>query len=122
MTITAGTAPSAKTTTVLTGASASAPTFTGTGTHLSGTTAALSVGGNLIPLGTVSKPTFTGTGTLITGTFTGSEFTSTGNFTPTGSVSQPTFTGTKFTSTGSYTPEGTVSSTFVGTAATITVK
>ena len=122
LTITAGTAPSAKTTTVLTGASASAPTFTGTGTHLSGTTADLSVTGKFTPMGTVSQPSFTGIGTLITGTFTGTPMTATGSYTPEGSISQPTFTGTKITSTGSYTPEGTVSSTFTGTAATITVK
>lgn len=85
----------------ITSATATQPTFTGTGAVLSGsfsgTSKTVTVSGTAT--GTVSQPTFTGTGTELTATFTGSSTTFTGNFTPEGSVSQPTFTGTEATIT-----------------------
>ena len=78
--------------TVMTGASASAtaPTFTGTGVDLEATFAgdSLSSTGSFTPAGSVSAPSFTGTqGNLsVSGT-------------PAGTVSQPTFSGTAATIT-----------------------
>lgn len=104
-------------TSVLTGASAAldaAPTFTGTGTRLTG---------EFTPAGGVSQPTFSGTGVELTASFAGTAGTATGEFTPAGTVSDQTFTGTAGAATGSYTPAGSVSQpTFTGTEATVTVQ
>ena len=85
----AGTLPTKGTSkTVVTGitsATASQPTFTGTGAELKGTFSgtAGTATGKFTPAGSVSQPTFTGTAGSATGTFT-----------PEGTVSKPTFTGT----------------------------
>lgn len=124
----AGTLPTkGDNTTVATGiqsATASQPSFTGTGAVLTaafdGTSKSVSVSGT--PTGNVSQPTFTGTGAVLQGSFSGTSFNSTGTYTPAGSVSQPTFTGDAIETTATYTPAGTVSKpTFTGTQATITV-
>lgn len=90
----------------------SKPTFTGSASTVTITTAD-NTNGNYQPKGTVSQPTFTGTAT-----------TSTGSFTPEGTVSVSVKTNTNKTATVSkassgdatYTPEGTVA------APTISVK
>ena len=64
-------------------ATASQPSFTGTGVDLEFTGNSLSSTGNFTPEGTVSQPTFTGTEAEVSVSGT-----------PTGTVSQPTFTGT----------------------------
>lgn len=108
------TLPSFTPKTVATGiqsATASQPTFTGTGTRLtfSGEQSSVTLTGT--PSGTVSQPTFTG-----------SQMTASGTFTPSGTVSQPTFVGTEQTASLEITPSGTVSApTFSGTPATIRV-
>ena len=118
-----------------------APTFTGTGARLvtgnisvpssasfSGTEGDLSVSGTTT--GSVSQGTFTGTGVrLVTGniavptsaTFSGEEGSVSVSGTTTGSVSNGTFTGTKVQLAGTTTANGSVSSTFTGTAGTVTV-
>lgn len=108
------TLPSFTPKTVATGiqsATASQPTFTGTGTRLAFTGEQSSVTLTGTPSGTVSQPTFAG-----------AELTSSGTFTPSGDVSQPTFTGTAQTANLEITPSGTVSApAFTGTPATIRV-
>lgn len=92
-------------------ATASQPTFTGTGTRLtfSGEQSSVTLTGT--PSGTVSQPTFTG-----------SQMTASGTFIPEGTVSQPTFTGEQANIRSSFKPAGTVSQpTFTGTPATIRV-
>ena len=91
-------------TTVATGiqsATATQPTFTGTGAVLtgsfSGTSKSVSVSGT--PEGTVSQPTFTGTGAKLEGSFSGTAGTVTVSGTATGTVSKPSFTGTQATIT-----------------------
>jgi hypothetical protein len=91
-------------TTVATGissATATQPTFTGTGAVLkgsfSGTSKTVSVSGT--PEGTVSQPTFSGTGTVLSGSFSGTSKSVSVSGTPSGTVSQPTFTGTEATIT-----------------------
>lgn len=101
----AGTLPTkGSDTTVVTGissATATQPTFTGTGAVLtgsfSGTSKSVSVSGT--PTGTVSQPTFTGTGAELKATFNGTSGSVSVSGTPTGTVSQPTFTGTQATIT-----------------------
>ena len=110
-------------------ATATQPTFSGTGVDLEFTGSSLTSTGTFTPQGSVGQPTFTGTGAELK--FTGAETTSTGKFTPAGEVSQPTFSGTgvdleftgsSLTSTGTFTPEGTVSQpSFTGNEATVTV-
>ena len=78
-------------TTVVTGiksATATQPSFTGTGAELKATFSgtAGTATGKFTPSGSVSQPTFTGTAGSATGTFT-----------PEGTVSKPTFTGTAAT-------------------------
>lgn len=94
----------------------SKPTFTGSSSTVTITTAA-NTNGNYTPAGSVSQPTFSG-----------SALTSSGKFTPAGSVSVSTNTTSNKTATvapassgeATYTPAGTVSKpTFSGTAATI---
>lgn len=92
----AGTLPTkGANTTVMTNvtATASAPTFTGTGVRL--VSAAGTSSTTFTPSGTVSKPTFTGTQTTPSATFTGTAK----NVTAAGTVSQPTFTGSAVTVT-----------------------
>ena len=122
----------------ITSATASQPTFTGTGARLvtgnisvpssatfTGEEGSVSVTGT--PTGTVSQPTFTGTGArLVTGniavpntytaTFTGAEGDVSVSGTPSGTISQPTFTGTKVQIAGSVSQP-----TFTGTQGTVTV-
>lgn len=90
--------------TVVTGiksATASAPTFTGTGAQLKATFSgsAFTSSGKFTPSGTVSAPKFTGTGVQLKGTFSGTQGKATVEYTPAGTVSQPTFTGTQATIT-----------------------
>lgn len=136
-------------TTVATGiksATASQPTFTGTGARLvtgnistadsasfTGTEGDVSATASYTPGGSVSQPTFSGTAVrLVTGnipvpksytaTFTGTEGDVSVKGTPAGTVSQPTFTGSKVQLSGSVTPGGSVSQpTFEGTSGTVTV-
>ena len=67
-------------------ASASQPSFTGTGVELTFTGNTLNSSGSFTPEGTVSQPTFAGTEAEVAVSGT-----------PTGTVSQPTFTGTQGT-------------------------
>lgn len=67
-------------------ASASVPTFTGTGVELTFSGNALTSTGSFTPEGTVSQPTFSGTEAEVSVSGT-----------PTGTVSQPTFSGTQGT-------------------------
>ena len=90
--------------TVVTGiqsATATQPTFTGTGARLegsfTGTQGNVSVTGT--PSGTVTQPTFTGTGVDLEATFTGTQGNLSVTGTPAGDVSQPTFSGTQDTIT-----------------------
>lgn len=90
----------------------SQPTFTGSSSSVTITTAD-NTSGNYQPKGTVSQPTFTGSST-----------TSTGSFTPSGSVSVSTNTTTNKTATVSaaasgdvtYTPAGSVSAPTISVA------
>lgn len=99
----------------------STPTFTGTTSNVTITTAS-NANGNYQPSGTVSKPTFSGT-----------SFNSTGKFTPDGSVTVTTNATTNKTATVSaavsgattYTPDGTVSAPTISVdeaGATTTIK
>ena len=90
--------------TVVTGiqsATATQPTFTGTGAKLegsfSGTQGSVSVSGT--PNGSVSQPTFTGTGVKLQGSFSGTQGSVSVSGTPSGTVTKPTFTGTSGTVT-----------------------
>ena len=104
----------------------SKPTFTGSSSNVTITTAD-NASGNYQPKGTVSQPTFTGSATTSTGNFTpaGSVSVSTNatsnktatvsaaasgttTYTPGGTVTQPTFSGSAMTSTGDFTPAGTI--------------
>lgn len=90
----AGTLPTkGSNTTVATGiqsATATQPTFTGTGAVLKGSFSGTSFNstGSYTPAGSVSQPTFSG-----------DEFESSATFTPAGTVSKPSFTGTQATIT-----------------------
>ena len=114
-------------------ATASVPTFTGTGVDLEFTGVAMSSTGKFTPEGTVSQPTFSGNtgnvsvtgtpeGTVSQPTFSGSAAAVSVTGTPTGTVSQPTFSGTEASVTVKGTPAGEVSQpTFSGTAGNVTV-
>lgn len=114
-------------------ATASVPTFTGTGVDLEFTGTAMNSTGKFTPEGTVSQPTFSGNtgnvsvsgtpeGTVSQPTFTGSAADVSVTGTPTGTVSQPTFSGTEASVTVKGTPAGEVSQpTFSGTAGNVTV-
>lgn len=100
----------------------SQPTFTGSSSSVTITTAD-STTGNYTPKGSVSQPTFTGDTMVASGDYTPAgtvaiqfntaaaplyETEGTANYTPEGTVSQPTFSGTSFNSTGKFTPAGSV--------------
>lgn len=113
----AGTLPTkGNNTTVVTGiksATATAPTFTGTGVQLTGSFSgnAMTSSGKYTPAGTVTQPTFTGTGAELKAEFNG-----------TGAELKGTFSGTAGTATATYTPEGEVSQpAFTGNQETVTV-
>lgn len=109
----------------------SAPTFSGTESNVTITTAS-NENGNYQPSGTVSKPTFSGSMSAFTGKFTPdgtvtvmtkSSVNKTATvspassgevtYTPNGNVSAPTFTGTQATinSSATYKPKGNISLT-----------
>ena len=71
-------------------ATASQPSFTGTGANLKFSGSSMSSSGKFTPSGSVSQPTFTGTSGSVSVSGT-----------PSGDVSQPTFTGTQKAYTGS---------------------
>lgn len=71
-------------------ATSTKPTFSGTAVTLRFSGNELTLGGKIIPLGSVSQPTFTGTSGSVSVSGT-----------PTGTVSKPTFTGTQKAYTGS---------------------
>lgn len=71
-------------------ATASKPSFTGTGVNLKFSGTSMSSSGKFTPAGSVSQPTFTGTSGSVSVSGT-----------PSGTVSQPTFTGTQKAYTGS---------------------
>ena len=85
----------------ITSATATQPTFTGTGAVLeasfTGTQGSVSVAGTAT--GTVSQPTFSGTGVDLEAAFTGTQGSVSVTGTPAGTVSQPSFTGTEATIT-----------------------
>lgn len=115
------------------------PTFTGTASDVTITTAD-NTGGNYQPKGTVSG-SFSGSNTTFTGKFTPdgdvtvttkttSNKTATVStatisasapktYTPAGTVTKPTFTGSAFNSTGTFTPSGSVSFTNTNKTATV---
>lgn len=114
----------------------SQPTFTGSSSNVTITTAD-NASGNYQPKGTVSQPTFSGNSLSSTGSFTPegsvsvstnqtenktatvSSTTGTATYTPGGTVTQPTFSGAELTSTGDYTPAGSVAFTNTNQTATV---
>ena len=82
-------------------ATATAPTFTGTGVQLVADASSLSVSssGYFTPAGTVSQPSFSGTGVELVADASQLSVSGTAQITPEGTISQPTFTGTQSTIT-----------------------
>lgn len=90
----------------------SKPTFTGSSSNVTITTADNS-SGNYQPKGTVSQPTFTGTATTSSGVFTPEG----GVTVTTGTTENKTATVSKVSGTATYTPEGTVSAPTISVSA-----